>query len=311
MIVGLHHVGLVVADLADACATWEKLLGLKAQDYRNNQGKGFQLDARIMIPNGCWLHLVQNWNPQSRVNQYLCKHGESLEHLALQSDDIEGDVNHLRQIGVPLFQDTIFNAADGFEAFVYPQDAIGFTVELIQPHVTSWQHDASQVTNPNLLGLQHIGVAVNDVEFAVGRFEKLFRLKATNLRTDQHYGAQRDVMIEPGNPYLWLHLVEPHGPDHRTAQYMAAHGEGLEHLCLEFRDIRAAVKQVQAAGVPLYQNKVYLDREDGFEAFIYPEHMHGVTIELIEPYATSRGYRFSDLESLRGAAAPKQSLAYA
>ena len=70
-------------------------------------------------------------------------------------------------------------------------------------------------------------------------------------------------------------------------------GEGLEHLCLEFRDIREAVKRVKAGNVSLYQNKIYLDREDGFEAFIYPEHMHGVTIELIEPYATSRGYRFA------------------
>jgi len=294
MIVGVHHIGLVVEDLAAACATWERLLGLKAQDYRNNQGKGFQLDARIMLPNGCWLHLVQNWNPESRVNQFLGKHGESLEHLALQTDDIESDVNHLRKLGVPLFQDTIFNAADGFEAFIYPEDAIGFTVELIQPHVTSWQHDASQVTNPNLLGLQHIGVAVSDVEFAAARFETLFGLKATNLRTDQHQGSQRDFMIEPGNPYLWLHLVEPYDAGHRAAQYMAVHGEGLEHLCLEFRDIRDAVKQVRSAGVPLYEHKIYLDRDDGFEAFIYPEHMHGVTIELIEPYATSRGYRFGE-----------------
>jgi len=45
----------------------------------------------------------------------------------------------------------------------------------------------------------------------------------------------------------------------------------------------------------LYQNKIYLDREDGFEAFVYPQHLHGVTIELIEPYASSRGYRFADL----------------
>ena len=55
-----------------------------------------------------------------------------------KTDDIEADVAHLRKLGVPLYQDTIFNAADGFEAFIYPQDAIGFTVELIRPHVTSW-----------------------------------------------------------------------------------------------------------------------------------------------------------------------------
>jgi 4-hydroxyphenylpyruvate dioxygenase-like putative hemolysin len=291
MITRLHHLGLVVDDLQKACDTYDKLFGMKAVDYRNDQGKGFQLDARLMLPNGCWLHLVQNWNPESRVNKFLKKHGESLEHICIETDDIEGDVDHLRKIGVPLYQDTIFNAADGFEAFVYPEDGIGFTVELIQPHTTSYYWEPEKVSNPNLLGLQHIGVAVNSVAKAAERFELLFGVKANALRTDQHYGTQKDMMIEPGNDRLWLHLVETQDPENRVYQFMQKHGEGLEHLCFEFADIRAAVKRVKAAGVPLYQNKIYLDREDGFEAFVYPEYNHGVTVELIEPYATSRGYR--------------------
>ncbi len=291
MITRLHHLGLVVDDLNKACDTYDKLFGMKAVDYRNDQGKGFQLDARLMLPNGCWLHLVQNWNPESRVNKFFKKHGESLEHICIETNDIEGDVAHLRKIGVPLYQDTIFNAADGFEAFVYPEDGIGFTVELIQPHTTSYYWEPEKVSNPNLLGLQHIGVAVNNVAKAAERFEMLFGVKANALRTDQHYGTQKDMMIEPGNDRLWLHLVETQDPENRVYQFMQKHGEGLEHLCFEFADIREAVKRVQAAGVPLYQNKIYLDREDGFEAFVYPEYNHGVTVELIEPYATSRGYR--------------------
>jgi methylmalonyl-CoA/ethylmalonyl-CoA epimerase len=291
MITRLHHLGLVVDDLHKACDTYDKLFGMKAVDYRNDQGKGFQLDARLMLPNGCWLHLVQNWNPESRVNKFFKQHGESLEHICIETDDIEGDVAHLRKIGVPLYQDTIFNAADGFEAFVYPEDGIGFTVELIQPHTTSYYWEPEKVSNPNLLGLQHIGVAVNNVARAAERFEMLFGVKANALRTDQHYGTQKDMMIEPGNDRLWLHLVETQDPENRVYQFMQKHGEGLEHLCFEFADIREAVKRVKAAGVPLYQNKIYLDREDGFEAFVYPEYNHGVTVELIEPYATSRGYR--------------------
>lgn len=291
MIVRMSHVGLVVEDLKKACETYEKLFGLKAVDFRNDQGKGFQLDARIMIPNDCWLHLVQNWNPESRVNQFLQKHGEGLEHIALETDNIEADVAHLRKIGVPVFQDTIFNAADGFEAFVYPDDAIGFTVELIQRHADSWRFEASKLSNPNVFGLQHIGVGVKDVFKSIKRFEELFGIKAAELRTDQHYGTQKDMMIELGNDRLWLHLVESTDPENRVTQFMDRHGEGLEHLCIEVDDIRKAVKQVQSGGVPLYQNKIYLDRQDGFEAFVYPEYNHGVTVELIEPYPTSRGYR--------------------
>ncbi len=293
MIVRLQHVGLAVESLEKTCATYERLFGLKAVDFRNDQGKGFQLDARIVLPNGCWLHLVQNWNPEARVNRFFKSHGEGLEHIALETDDIEADVEHLRQIGVPIFQDTIFKAADGFEAFVYPEDGIGFTVELIQPHATSWGFDPTKLSNCNVVGLQHIGVAVKDMDKASRQFEKLFSLKAAELRTDQHYGTQRDMVIQMGNDRLWLHLVETLDPENRVFQFMSKHGEGLEHLCIEVADIREAVKQVKAANAPLYQNKIYLDRPDGFEAFVYPEHTHGVTVELIEPYPTSRGYRHS------------------
>lgn len=292
MILRIHHVGLVVKDLEKAVKTYEELFGFKATDFRNDQGKGYQLDARIMMPNRAWLHLVQNWNPESRVNQFLEKHGESIEHIALETTDIEEEVAYLRSIGVPIYQDKIFKAADGYEAFVYPEDGIGFTVELIQPHPTSSYWEPEKVSNPNLAGLQHIGVAVKDVKAATEKFEKLFRVKADGLRTDQHHGTQKDMKIELGNDRMWLHLVESTDPENRVTQFMEKHGEGLEHLAIEVHDIRRAVKRVQKAGVPLYQNKIYLDREDGFEAFVYPEYNHGVTIELIEPYPSSRGYRY-------------------
>ncbi len=292
MILRIHHIGLVVDQLNKAVETYEKLFGFQATDYRNDQGKGYQLDARIMMPNRTWLHLVQNWNVESRVNRFLQEHGEGLEHICLETTDIEEEVAYLRSIGVPIFEDKIFNAADGYEAFIYPEDGIGFTVELIQPHATSYYWEPEKVSNPNLAGLQHIGVAVKNVAEAAGKFEKLFRVKATALRTDQHHSTQKDMMIELGNDRMWLHLVESTDPGNRVAQFMEKHGEGLEHLAFEMKDIRRAVKRVMRAGIGLYENKIYLDREDGFEAFVYPEDMHGVTIELIEPYPTSRGYRY-------------------
>jgi hypothetical protein len=86
------------------------------------------------------LHYVQNWNPESRVYQFLEEHGEGLEHISMRTDSIEQDVEYLRQIDVPVYQDKIFDAQDGYEAFVYPDQTPGFTVELIQPHATSWTY---------------------------------------------------------------------------------------------------------------------------------------------------------------------------
>ena len=141
-IIRIQHIGMAVRDMHAACEQLEKVFGLKCQDFRDDQGKGMQYDARILLGNECWLHMVQNWNPESRVNRFLKNQGEGLEHIALQTDSIEADVQYLRDIGVPVYQDTVFDAADGFESFVYPDQTPGLTVELIQPHATSWDYPA-------------------------------------------------------------------------------------------------------------------------------------------------------------------------
>jgi hypothetical protein len=97
-----------------------------------------QHDARILFRNQCWLHLVQNWDAESRVNRFLNSRGEGLDHIALQTSSVQADVSHLRERDIPIFRDEIKDANDGYEAFVYPDQLPGMTVELIQPHAHSW-----------------------------------------------------------------------------------------------------------------------------------------------------------------------------
>ncbi len=177
-ILRLQHIGVALADHDLAVAGLERV-GLPSRDFRNDQGKGFQHDSRVLLGNECWLHIVHNWNPESRVNRFLQNRGEGLEHLALESDDIEADVARVRAAGVPIFEDRIFDANDGFEAFIYPEDGIGFTVELIKPHATSWNYpdDALGLPVSALLGkirAQRVGAYVRDVAEASRRFTTLF-----------------------------------------------------------------------------------------------------------------------------------------
>jgi methylmalonyl-CoA/ethylmalonyl-CoA epimerase len=176
----LQHIGVALADYEPSRRDIERA-GFPTRDFRDDQGKGFQHDSRVLLGNECWLHVVYNWNRESRVNRFLTREGPGLEHLALETDDIEADVRRLRELGVPLFEDKVFDANDGYEAFVYPDDAVGFTVELIQPHENSWGYPADAGGKPvsNVLGVEYlhsVSAGAEEPERSAQRFAELFGL---------------------------------------------------------------------------------------------------------------------------------------
>lgn len=296
-ILRVQHIGIVVRSLEDSCTQFERTLGLTARDFRDDQGRGMQLDARILLGNECWLHLVQNWNPESRVYRFLEDHGEGLEHIALETDDIEADVAHLREIGVPVWEDRILDANDGYEAFVFPDQLPGITIELIQSHDRSWFYPPEEVGRPisqtrELMRLQHVGLVVNDLQDACGRFQRLFGLEAQDFRNDQGKGMQLDARILFPNQ-CWLHLVQNWNPESRVRRFLESRGEGMDHIAIRTADIDHDVGQLREDGIPFFEDTV-LDANDGYEAFIYPDQLPGMTVELIQPHAHSWTYPDDD-----------------
>ena len=292
-IVRVQHIGIAVKDFQTSLNKFEKVFGLKARDFRDDQGKGMQHDSRILLGNDCWIHIVHNWDPNSRVYQFAENVGEGLEHIALETDDIETDVQRIRDMGVPIFQDKIFDANDGYEAFVYPDDGIGFTIELIQPHDTSWTYpedvgNESVSDTMGLLRLHHIGVGVDDLKSACERFENLFGLPARDFRDDQGQGMQLDARVLLGNE-CWLHIVQNWNPESRVNKFLQERGQELEHLALQTDTIENDIRYLNENSIPIYQDKIF-DANDGYEAFVYPDDGVGFTIELIQPHAHSWAY---------------------
>jgi len=296
MILGLLYVGFAVENVNRTRRTFKELFGLPGERMEPDPFLGTDKGARIAFPNGCWLYVMESQQPESRIFQFVQQRGPGLERVAFLSDDIEAEFERVRRSGVPLGDDDLADTLSGRRFVVPPEYVHGITVELLQPLASSWGFASANISS--VLGLQHIGVAVRDLEASCKAFGQLFDLSPRHLRTDQHGGEQKDVMITPGNDRLWLHVTQSWGGNARVRMFLEEKGEGLEHICIEVDDIREAVKRVTSAGTPIFDHKIYTNRPDGFEAFVYPEHTTGVTVELIEPYPTSRGYR------------PRKGLAY-
>lgn len=290
MILSLLYVGLVVEDVDRTRRTFKELFGLPSEWLAPDPFLGTKKAARIAFPNDCWLYLMEPCQRDSLIARYLREHGPGLERVALLSDEVEAEFERVERAGVSLKAGALEDTVVGRRFVVPPEYVTGVAVEVLQPHGRVWDLGAPANISGNL-GLQHIGVAARDLEATSKIFRDLFDVEPRDLRTDQHSSEQKDIMVPFGNDRLWLHIAQSWGQNARVRRFLEQKGEGLEHLCFEVDDIRDAVNRVTGEGVPLFENKIFTNRPDGFEAFIYPEYSSGVTIELIEPYPTSRGYR--------------------
>ena len=244
MILRLQHIGTAYLSHASAAERLTRV-GLPPAELRTDQGRGFQLDSRVLLGNECWLHVVHNWNPEARVCRYLRSVGEGLEHLALEVDDIEAAVERVKR-SAPIFEDTIFRAADGFEAFVAPEDAGGFTVELIQPHSTSWNwpDPPPRRLSPLLRAtrLAEVVAVAPDPAAAAARFEELFGLSSQPASPPASgNGAGDTAVLVPFPNRCVLRFEAPADPG--TAR------PGLRALGLETPEPEADREALAAAGV--------------------------------------------------------------
>ncbi len=83
-----------------------------------------------------------------------------------------------------------------------------------------------------------------------------------------------------------IELVQPTAPGTGIAKWMAKHGQGLHHVCVEVDDIEAALARLIARGVQLI-NPEPVTKPDGTRyAFVHPRSAFGVLVELYQPPAS-------------------------
>jgi methylmalonyl-CoA/ethylmalonyl-CoA epimerase len=96
----LNHIGIIVSDLEAAILKYQEVLGVKL-DRIEDYGAGLLRIA--FFPLGeILLELIQPLRPGSTAWDFLQEHGEGIEHLAFQVDDIAAECSRLIRENIPV-----------------------------------------------------------------------------------------------------------------------------------------------------------------------------------------------------------------
>lgn len=125
--------------------------------------------------------------------------------------------------------------------------------------------------------IHHTGVVVQSIEEACGVFRDTLGMRLVKEGVMEDQGVKA-VLLDIGNSFL--ELLEPIVPDTGIARFLEKRGEGLHHICLEVEDIHASLANLKSKGVELIDEEPRVGLT-GEIAFIHPNAVHGVLVELV------------------------------
>ena len=130
---------------------------------------------------------------------------------------------------------------------------------------------------PKIKAINHIAVVVEDMDVSLSFWRDALGIKLHELRDVPAEKSQVAFLPLAGAE---VELVMPTTDDSGIAKYLAKHGQGLHHLCLEVDDIDGMLVQLKGKGIRLINEEPRTTAAGKRYAFIHPQSTGGVLVEL-------------------------------
>jgi len=131
-----------------------------------------------------------------------------------------------------------------------------------------------------LLKIDHLGIAVPELDSASATYEALTGAAATHVEVVEDQKVKVAFFQVGESNFELLEATDPSSP---IARFLERHPRGgLHHVCVEVEDIEAALKAYKEAGVRLIDEQPRLGAHNKRVAFVHPASTGGVLLELSE-----------------------------
>jgi methylmalonyl-CoA/ethylmalonyl-CoA epimerase len=135
------------------------------------------------------------------------------------------------------------------------------------------------VTAPYLTEIDHVAIAVSDLEAAVDYYAEVFGATVVHRERIETDGVE-EALIRVADGYI--QLLTPLRPDSTVAKFLEKKGEGLHHVGYRVDDCAAALRSVKDHGGEVIDEVPRPGSRGTTVAFVHPKGAFGTLIELVQ-----------------------------
>jgi methylmalonyl-CoA/ethylmalonyl-CoA epimerase len=130
-----------------------------------------------------------------------------------------------------------------------------------------------------IIGLDHVGIAVNKIDDVLPVYEQLLGLKLENLKEAKHHKIKA-AFLAVGETSI--ELIEPLNKESPVSKFLEKRGQGIHHVAFKVDNIEKMLERLKDKGMMLIDEKPRIGIEGGKIAFLHPKSTGNVLIELCE-----------------------------
>jgi methylmalonyl-CoA/ethylmalonyl-CoA epimerase len=124
----IDHIAIAVNDVEASAKVYQKALGIDEIEFETVESEGVKV-AIIPMENGR-IELIQPTKDDSPIKKFLDKKGPGLHHMALETDNIEGEIERMEGCGVQFLGKVRPGSAGTKVTFIHPKSLEGVLAEL-------------------------------------------------------------------------------------------------------------------------------------------------------------------------------------
>jgi methylmalonyl-CoA/ethylmalonyl-CoA epimerase len=133
-----------------------------------------------------------------------------------------------------------------------------------------------------LIAIDHVGIAVPDLDAAIEFYEATFGLRVVHQEVNVEQGV-REAMLAVGDSGSSIQLLAPLSDDSTIGKFLTRHGQGIQQLAYRVRDLDVVTEVLRGRGVRLLYPAARRGTSDSRVNFVHPKDAGGVLVELVEP----------------------------